>query len=254
MLQIKDLVASVNDKKIIDGLNLEINDGEIHVLMGPNGVGKSTICKVLLKDDNYTIDSGEIIFDGNKLNDLSTTEVARLGIYLVNQNPIGIEGVTNAEMLRTTLSEITGERVGILEFSKKINSICEELDIPKSFVHREINVGMSGGERKKNELMHMWMLEPKFIILDELDSGLDVDALKVVCDSIRKYYEKYKPSILIITHHNKILEYLKPDKVHVLANGNIVKSGDISLAKQIENTGFNSFNKANSISEIEDAE
>jgi len=249
MLQIKDLVASVNDKKIIDGLNLEINDGEIHVLMGPNGVGKSTICKVLLKDDNYTIDSGEIIFDGNKLNDLSTTEVARLGIYLVNQNPIGIEGVTNAEMLRTTLSEITGERVGILEFSKKINSICEELDIPKSFVHREINVGMSGGERKKNELMHMWMLEPKFIILDELDSGLDVDALKIVSESINKYYEKFKPSILIITHHNKILEYIKPDKVHVLSEGKIVESGDISLAKKIENTGFNSYNKANKVSE-----
>ena len=249
MLQIKDLVASVNDKKIIDGFNLDINDGEIHVLMGPNGVGKSTICKVLLKDDNYIINSGEIVFDGNKLNDLSTTEVARLGIYLVNQNPIGIEGVTNAEMLRTTLSEITGERVGILKFSKKINSICEELDIPKSFVHREINVGMSGGERKKNELMHMWMLEPKFIILDELDSGLDVDALKIVSESINKYYEKFKPSILIITHHNKILEYIKPDKVHVLSDGKIVESGDISLAKKIENTGFNSYNKANKVSE-----
>ena len=249
MLQIKDLVASVNDKKIIDGFNLDINDGEIHVLMGPNGVGKSTICKVLLKDDNYTINSGEIIFDGNKLNDLNTTEVARLGIYLVNQNPIGIEGVTNAEMLRTTLSEITGERVGILEFSKKIDSVCEELDIPKSFVHREINVGMSGGERKKNELMHMWMLEPKFIILDELDSGLDVDALKIVSESINKYYEKFKPSILIITHHNKILEYIKPDKVHVLSEGKIVESGDISLAKKILESGFNSYNKANKVSE-----
>lgn len=249
MLQIKDLVASVNDKKIINGFNLDINDGEIHVLMGPNGVGKSTICKVLLKDDNYIINSGEIVFDGNKLNDLNTTEVARLGIYLVNQNPIGIEGVTNAEMLRTTLSEITGERVGILEFSKKINSICEELDIPKSFVHREINVGMSGGERKKNELMHMWMLEPKFIILDELDSGLDVDALKIVSESINKYYEKFKPSILIITHHNKILEYIKPDKVHVLSEGKIVESGDISLAKKILESGFNSYNKANKVSE-----
>lgn len=249
MLQIKDLVASVNDKKIIDGLNLNINDGEIHVLMGPNGVGKSTICKVLLKDDNYTINSGEIIFDGNKLNDLSTTEVARLGIYLVNQNPIGIEGVTNAEMLRTTISEITGERVGIFEFSKKLESICEELDIPKSFIHREINVGMSGGERKKNELMHMWMLEPKFIILDELDSGLDVDALKIVSESINKYYEKFKPSVLIITHHNKILEYINPHKVHVLSDGKIVDSGDISLAKKIENTGFNSYNKANKVSE-----
>ncbi len=249
MLQIKDLTASVSDKKIIDGLNLEINDGEIHVLMGQNGVGKSTICKVLLKDVNYKIDFGEIIFDGNKINDLSTTEVARLGIYLVNQNPIAIEGVTNAEMLRTTLSEITGERVGIFEFNKKLENICSELDIPKSFIHREINVGMSGGERKKNELMHLWMLEPKFIILDELDSGLDVDALKVVCNSINKYYEKFKPSILIITHHNKILEYLHPHKVHILANGKIAKSGDIFLAKEIENAGFNSYNKANTVSE-----
>ena len=249
MLQIKELTASVNNKIIIDKLNLEINDGEIHVLMGPNGVGKSTICKLLLKDDNYSILSGEIIYDGQKLNDLNTTEVARLGIYLVNQNPIGIEGVTNAEMLRTTLSEITGERVGIFEFNKKLENICEELSIPKSFIHREINVGMSGGERKKNELMHMWMLEPKFIILDELDSGLDVDALKIVSESINKYYEKFKPSILIITHHNKILEYIKPDKVHVLSEGKIVESGDISLAKKIENTGFNSYNKANKVSE-----
>lgn len=241
MLQIKGLTASVDNKKIIDGLNLEIYDGEVHVLMGPNGVGKSTICKILLKDENYTINSGEIIFNGTKTNDLTTTEVARLGIYLVNQNPIAIEGVTNAEMLRTTLSEITGERVGIFEFNKKLENICNELDIPKSFIHREINVGMSGGERKKNELMHLWMLEPKFIILDELDSGLDVDALKVVSESINKYYEKFKPSILIITHHNKILEYIKPHKVHVLKDGKIIKSGDITLAKEIENSGFTAF-------------
>ena len=249
MLQIKNLTASVGDKQIIDGLDLEINDGEIHALMGSNGVGKSTICKVLLKDDNYSINSGEIVFNGTKINDLSTTEVARLGIYLVSQNPIGIEGVSNAEMLRTTLSEITGERVGIFEFNKKLESICNELEIPKSFIHREINVGMSGGERKKNELMHMWMLEPKFIILDELDSGLDVDALKVVSESINKYYEKFKPSILIITHHNKILEYIKPHKVHILSNGKIVDTGDMSLAKQILENGFNSYNKANKVSE-----
>ena len=249
MLQIKNLTASVEDKKIIDGLNLEINDGEVHVLMGSNGVGKSTICKILLKDENYVINSGEINFNGHNLNSLSTTEVARLGIYLVSQNPIGIEGVTNAEMLRTTLSEITGERVGIFEFNKKLETICNELEIPKSFIHREINVGMSGGERKKNELMHMWMLEPKFIILDELDSGLDVDALKVVSESINKYYEKFKPSILIITHHNKILEYIKPHKVHILSNGKIVDTGDMSLAKQILEIGFNSYNKANNVSE-----
>lgn len=251
MLQIKDLHASVENKKIINGLNLEINDGEIHVLMGPNGVGKSTICKILLKDENYVIDSGEIIFNEKNINDLTTTEVARLGLYLLNQNPIGIEGVTNAEMLRTTLSEITGDRVGIFEFNKKLEGICDELEIPHSFIHREINVGMSGGERKKNELMHLWMLEPKFIILDELDSGLDVDALKVVANSINKYYDKFKPSILIITHHNKILEYIKPDKVHVLSNGKIVKSGDISLALEILKNGFSLFKKANNVSENE---
>ena len=248
MLQIKDLCASVENKKIIDGLNLEINDGEVHVLMGPNGVGKSTICKLLLKDENYKVNSGSIIFNGHDLSNLNTTEVARLGIYLINQNPIAIEGVTNAEMLRTTISEITGKSVGIFEFNKKLENICKELEIPKEFIHREINVGMSGGERKKNELMHLWMLEPKFIILDELDSGLDVDALKVVADSINKYYEKFKPSILIITHHNKILEYIKPDKVHVLNNGKIVKSGDINIALEIEKYGFN---KANTISDNE---
>jgi len=249
MLQIKNLTASVEDKVIISDFNLTINDGEIHVLMGQNGVGKSTICKILLKDENYNINSGDIIFNGVKLNDLSTTEVARLGLYLVNQNPIQIEGVTNAEMLRTTLSEITGERVGIFEFNKKLETICENLNIPKSFIHREINVGMSGGERKKNELMHLWMLEPKFIILDEIDSGLDVDALKKVCESIKLYHKEFNPSILIITHHNKILEYLNPSKVHVLAEGKIIKSGDISLAKEIEKNGFNSLNKANIVSE-----
>ena len=181
MLKINDLEVQVNEKKILSNFNLNINDGEIHVIMGPNGIGKSTICKTIMGDSNY-------------------------------QN-------------------------------KKLQEICQMLGLLNNFIHREINVGMSGGERKKNELMHMWVLEPSLILLDELDSGLDVDALKLCSENIMKYYQKYKPSILIITHHTSILDVIKPDFVHVIKNGRIVKTGSLELAKQIENEGFNGANE-----------
>lgn len=241
MLNIKDLTVSVNNKKILDEFNLNINDGEIHVVMGQNGTGKSTLCRVLMKDTNYNIDSGEIKFNEKNLLDLGTTEAAREKIFMLNQNPIAVEGVTNAEMLRTALSEIKNERVNIFEFNKKMEEVCKMLDLPTSFIHREINVGMSGGERKKNEMLHMWMLEPKLILLDEIDSGLDIDAIKIVAKSINEYYEKYKPSILIITHHNKLLELIKPDFVHIMKDGKIIKSGDNTLAEKLEAEGFKAF-------------
>lgn len=242
MLSIKNLCVLAQDKEIIKDLSLDIKNGEIHCLMGQNGTGKSTLCKVLLNNPEYVVKSGIIKYNNKDLTKLDTTDIAREGIFLLNQSPIAIEGVTNAEMLRTALSEIHDKQVNIFEFNKKMETICQKLEIPNSFIHREINVGMSGGERKKNELLHMWMLEPKFIILDEIDSGLDVDAIKIVADSLLEYYKLYKPSILIITHHNKILELIKPDYVHVMQQGKIVKSGDISLAKEVEEKGFKAFN------------
>lgn len=238
MLQIKDLTVSVEGKTILKDFSLELGDGEIHALMGPNGTGKSTLCKVLLKDPDYVIERGTIIYNGKNLLDLTTSEIAREKVFLLNQNPIAIEGVTNAEMLRMTLAEVTGKQVGIFDFSKKLNEICKRLNLDTSFVHREINVGMSGGERKKNELIHMWILEPSLLLLDEVDSGLDVDATKIVAKSINEYYEEKKPTILIITHHTKILDLIPPKSVHVITDGKISRSGAKSLALEIEKNGF----------------
>ena len=239
MLQIKNLTVYVDNLKIIDNLNLEIPDGEIHALMGKNGTGKSTLCKVLMHDPSYQITEGEILWHGKDLTKEDPTTIAREKIFLLNQNPPAIEGVTNAEMLRMTLSEITGKQVNIFEFNKKMQEICAKLNLPTSFIHREINVGMSGGERKKNELLHMWMLEPSLILLDEIDSGLDIDAINIVAKSINEYYLAYKPTILIITHHQKILNLIKAKTIHIMEKGKIIATGDESLAAKIENVGFN---------------
>lgn len=248
MLNIKQLSVVADNKEILADFNLNINDGEIHAIMGQNGAGKSTICRALLHDPNYSITKGNITYKDTDITNLTTTEISRLGIMMIAQNPTAIEGVTNAEMLRLALSEKTNEHIDIFKFSKEANAVCEKLSIPKNFLHRDINDGMSGGERKKNELLHIWMLKPDFLILDEIDSGLDVDAIKIVSESINKYYEMYKPSILIITHHTNILEYIKPNYVHVMINGKICESGDISLAKRIENEGFNSLKGTNIVS------
>lgn len=249
MLKISNLTVEVSDKEILKNFNLDIGDGEIHALLGPNGTGKSTISKTILKDSAYKITDGSIYYNDTRLNDLTTTEVSRLGIYLITQSPIAIEGVTNAEMLRTALGEITNSYVDIFSFNKKMETICDSLNIPRSFIHRSINDGMSGGERKKNELLHLWMLEPKFIILDEIDSGLDVDALKVVAESLKDYYEKTKCTILIITHNTQLLDILKPTKVHILKDKKIIESGDFSLAKKVFVEGFNALNKADEVGE-----
>lgn len=240
MLKLENVSIRALDKQIIEDFNLTINDGEIHALMGPNGVGKSTICKAIMKSPEYEITKGIISFDGYTLNNLDTAEISKLGIYYISQNPVAIEGVTNAEMLRMALNARSDKPINIFDFNKKLNEVCEKIDLPKSFLHRSINDGMSGGERKKNELLHLWILEPKCILLDELDSGLDVDALKLVSSSIMEYYKEKKPSILIITHHNQILEEITPDFVHILKDGHIIKSGEKSLAKEIETSGFSS--------------
>lgn len=237
MLKISELTVKVDDKMILNNFSLDIDDGEIVALMGPNGIGKSTICKVIMGDPHYEITSGTIFYNGEDLTSLSVDERSRRGISLVSQNPIEIEGVSNADMLRASLEARTGEHINFFEFNKRITAICEKLNIPISFIHRGINESMSGGEKKKNELLHLYVLEPKLIILDELDSGLDVDSLKILATSLKEYMNE-SISILIVTHHISILEYLKPNKVHVLKNGSIVKSGDYQLAKDIELNGF----------------
>ena len=243
MLSIKNLTVSVNGKTILNNFNLDIKKNQIHSLMGLNGSGKSTICKVLMGDNNYHVDSGSIFYKGHDLLNLDTTERARLGIFLVNQNPIEIEGVKNSEMLRLALESKTGKSVNIFEFSKLMNNIVESIGLDKSFIHRGINENMSGGERKKNELMHLWVLEPDLVLIDEIDSGVDVDNLNIISDSLKKYFDTHNCSFLIITHHTNILDKLTPNYVHIINNGTIIDSGDYSLAKNIEKNGFNSTNK-----------
>lgn len=239
MLKINNLDVNVNDNNILKDFNLQINDGEIHVIMGPNGIGKSTIVNTIMGNPNYSITNGNIIYNDEDITEKSPDYKAKLGIMLISQMPLTIEGVTNAEMLRIALMEKNKEKVNIFEFNKMLQEICKKLDLPTSFIHRNINEGMSGGERKKNELLHMWVLKPKLLLLDELDSGLDVDALKICSNSIKEYYEQYKPSILIITHHTNILDMITPNFVHVIKEGKITYTGDLQTAKQIEKEGFN---------------
>ena len=239
MLTIKNLNVSVGEKEILKDFNLTINEKEVHAIMGPNGIGKSTICKTIMGNPNYIVTSGNIIYNDTDLLKLNVSERARLGIYLLNQSPIEIPGVSNAEMLRLRLNENNPNPISIFDFNKKMTSICEKLDIPKSFIHRGINEGMSGGERKKNELLHLWMLEPSLIILDELDSGLDIDSLKTVTNSLNEYLETHpKASILLVTHHEPLLNMLNASNIHIMKDGHIIKSGDLSLAKEIENQGY----------------
>ncbi len=237
MLEIQNLTVACEEKEILKSMSLKIQDGEIHVLMGPNGAGKSTVVKSILHHPSYQIKSGHILFNGNDITHLKPNEIARLGIYYISQSPIEIEGITNAEMLRTALIE-KGEKVDAFSFHKKCKEVCERLHLPTSFVNREVNVGMSGGERKKNELLGMWVLEPNFLLLDEIDSGLDVDALRLVGENLREYHEKTGASILVITHQQSLIDILKPTHVHRMSEGTIVESGDISLAKKIEKYGF----------------
>lgn len=237
-IKIKDLVVKVKNKTVLDGLNLNINSGETHVIMGPNGVGKSTLSKVIMGDSSYKVVSGDILVNGNSILDLTTDERARLGIFLSFQNPLDIEGVTNQEFLKMAINSNREEPIGLYEFIKILEKNYSDLDFSKEMMHRGINENFSGGEKKKNEIIAMKTLNPSFVILDELDSGLDVDSLDLVCKNVISYQKESKCSILLITHYNRILEKIKPDYVHIIMNGKIVKTGDASLADYIEENGY----------------
>lgn len=243
MLNIKELTVKTKDKEILNNFNININSGEIHAIMGPNGAGKSTLSKVIMGSKDYEIESGDIFFEDKKINDLTTDEIARLGIFLSFQNPLSIDGVTNSEFLRTALNSKNDKPIGLYEFIKELDKATEELSMPNDMIHKTINKGASGGERKKNEILQMKLLKPKFLILDELDSGLDVDSLKIVCDNINNYLKEFPhTSVLIITHYPRILEYIRPNYVHILKDGNIIKTGDYNLALDIEKNGYSKIN------------
>jgi Fe-S cluster assembly ATP-binding protein len=235
-LKIVDLCVSVDDKQILDKFNLEIHSGEIHAIMGPNGTGKSTLSKVIMGSPNYKILSGHIYFDDKEINDMEVDERARLGLFLGMQMPMEIEGVSNADFLRAALHNKGDFK--LYDFIKKINKTVDDLSMNRDMIHRGINQGFSGGERKKNEILQMYMLEPNTVLLDEIDSGLDVDSLRIVGEAVMNYYESFKPGILVITHYQRLLDYIKPDFVHVMMDGHIVKSGDSSLVDLIEKNGY----------------
>ena len=249
ILKIENLTVSVENKVILKDFNLEINNGEIHVLMGPNGIGKSTLTKVIMGDPNYKIVEGSIYYDDQLVNNMSVDERSRLGIFLGMQLPLEIEGVTNADFLRSAVSIREKDNFKLFEFIKNLDLAVDKLKMDSSMIHRGINQGFSGGERKKNEILQMYMLKPSLVMLDEIDSGLDVDSLKIVGNSVMDYFKEYTPGILLITHYEKLLNYIKPTHVHILSDGKIVKTGDHKLVKEIEKNGFKEINvkKVNSI-------
>lgn len=241
MLDIKKLNAKVKDKDIdiLKDFSLKINKSEVHAIMGPNGTGKSTLAKVLMGHYSYEVTSGEIEFLGEDINLLDVNERAKKGMFLCMQDPTVIEGVSNSEFLRTAKGEITGEKVNLYSFIKDMDNAMKSVSLDSNMLHRSLNQGFSGGEKKKNEVLQLKVLKPKFIILDELDSGLDVDSLRIVCKNINDYVEENpETSILIITHYPRILEYIKPDFVHVMVDGKIQKTGDIKLAFDVEKDGY----------------
>ena len=244
MLNIKNLVVEIDKRIILDNFNLKIKPGTIHAIMGPNGVGKSTLSRTLMGDPKYNIVDGKIEFLDEVINNMPVDERSRKGIFLAMQSPLEIEGVSNQDFLRTAISSKNNERVGLYQFIKEVDKSLDELNMNKELVHRSLNVGFSGGEKKKNEVLQIKLLKPKFIILDELDSGLDVDSLRIVCENIKNYLKDYPDtSILIITHYSMILEYLKPDYVHIIGNKKIVKTGDYNLVSDIEKNGYSKYIK-----------
>lgn len=238
ILNIDNLTVEVAGKIILKDFSLEIKSGEIHAIMGPNGTGKSTLTKVIMGDPNYKIIKGKISYNGKVINKMPVNERAKLGIFLGMQMPLTIEGVTNADFLRSALRAKEGDNFKLLPFIRKVDKLTEKLHMDSEMIHRGINDGFSGGERKKNEILQMCILKPNVVLLDEIDSGLDVDSLKLVGESVMDYYNECKPAILLVTHYQRLLDYIKPDFIHIMKDGKIVLSGDKKLALKIEEEGY----------------
>lgn len=238
-LEIKDLHVSIDDKEILKGVNLTINTGEIHAIMGPNGTGKSTLSSAIMGHPSYEVTQGEVLLDGVNVLELEVDERAKAGLFLAMQYPSEITGVTNADFMRSAINaqREEGNEINLMQFIKKLDKQMDFLDMDKDMAQRYLNEGFSGGEKKRNEILQLMMLQPKFAILDEIDSGLDIDALKVVSKGINEMRGEEFGS-LIITHYQRLLNYITPDYVHVMYNGIIVKSGGAELAKRLEEEGY----------------
>jgi Fe-S cluster assembly ATP-binding protein len=241
LLEIKDLQVSINDNEILKNLNLKVNKGEIHAIMGPNGSGKSTFSKVLAGHPAYSVLSGDIVFKGLSILDLEPEERSHLGIFLAFQYPIEIPGVSNEDFLRLAYNSkqkfYNKSEVDPLEFLMIINEKLSFVNMSSSFLSRNVNEGFSGGEKKRNEILQMVLLDSELSILDETDSGLDIDALKIISSGINKFMSPQK-SIILITHYQRLLDYIKPDYVHVMQDGKIIKTGSAELAKELETKGY----------------
>lgn len=238
-LEIKDLHVSIEDKEILKGVNLTINTDEIHAIMGPNGTGKSTLSSAIMGHPSYEVTKGEVLLDGVNILELEVDERAKAGLFLAMQYPSEITGVTNADFMRSAINakREEGQEINLMQFIKKLDKNVDFLDIDKDMAQRYLNEGFSGGEKKRNEILQLMMLEPKFAILDEIDSGLDIDALKVVSKGINQMRgENF--GALMITHYQRLLNYITPDKVHVMYAGKVVKSGGPELAKRLEEEGY----------------
>ena len=241
MLNIKNIHTSINETKILNGLSLEIAPGEVHAIMGPNGSGKSTLAKVLAGQDDCEVTEGEIQYKGENLLDLSIEERSREGIFVGFQYPVEIPGLNNSQLLRASINakrkHKEEEEMSAVDFLKLARETIEKLEIPQTFLNRGVNEGFSGGEKKRNEIFQMTMLNPDIAILDETDSGLDIDALKIVAKGVNEFKNENK-AIILITHYQRLLDYIEPDFVHVLSSGKIIESGDKSLAQRLEQTGY----------------
>ena len=238
LLTVKDLHVNVEDKEILHGVDLTINKGETHVLMGPNGTGKSTLGYALMGNPRYQITEGEIWFQGKNITEEAVNERAKDGIFLSFQNPLEVPGVTLSAFIRSALEQKTGKRIRLWDFKKELARTMEILQMDPSYAERDLNVGFSGGEKKKAEILQLLMLKPSLAILDETDSGLDVDAVRTVSRGIEEYQKNCDGGLLIITHSTRILEYLSVDDTHVMVEGKIVKTGDASLVDEINEKGF----------------
>ena len=242
LLKVENLHVSVGDKEILHGVDLTVGRDEIHVLMGPNGTGKSTLGYAVTGNPAYSVTEGRILFDGEDITDMPVNERAKRGIFLSFQNPLEVPGVTLSAFIRSALEQKSGSRLRLWDFKKKLAETMKLLQMDASYAERDLNVGFSGGEKKKAEILQMLMLEPKLAILDETDSGLDVDAVRTVSEGVRLYRERVHGSLLIITHSTRILEALHVDAAHVMENGVIVKNGGAELVEAINESGFAAVN------------